>query len=153
HPLCCRRRGRRPVLVLPRHADGREVQMRGAWGAPLAESDLRMLLPPRAPNELRVLILAPAGRDSAAARSILNRAGIETMICTSAATLCREVESYAGSLLVGEEALTAGSMVALAETLRRQPSWSDIPILVLTGPGPDSATAARAVATLGNVTL
>ena len=112
-----------------------------------------MLLPARAPNESRVLILAPAGRDSAAARSILSRAGIETMICTSAAALCREVEAGAGSLLIGEEALTAPPTSALAEVLARQPSWSDIPILLLTGPGADSVTATAAAARLGNVTL
>jgi len=112
-----------------------------------------MLLPARVPNDQRVLILAPAGRDSAAARSILSRAGIETMICTSAATLCREVEAGAGSLLIGEEALGLPSTRALADALGRQPTWSDLPILLLTGPGPDSATATAAVAQLGNVTL
>jgi PAS domain S-box-containing protein len=106
-----------------------------------------------APNEQRVLILAPAGRDSAAARSILSRAGIETMICTSAATLCREVEANAGSLVLGEEALALPATSALADVLGRQPSWSDLPILLLTGPGPDSAVAAAAVSRLGNVTL
>jgi PAS domain S-box-containing protein len=112
-----------------------------------------MPLEARALNEQRVLILAPAGRDSAAARSILSRAGSETMICTSVATLCRAVEGGAGALMLGEEALTAPATNALAEVLGRQPSWSDIPILLLTGPGPDSAIATAALSKLGNVTL
>ena len=112
-----------------------------------------MLLPARGPSEQRVLIFAPAGRDSAAARSILTRAGIETMICTQAATVGRELEAGAGSLLLGEETLTAPTTSALAEVLARQPSWSDLPCLVLTGPGPDSAILTAALCRLGNVTL
>ena len=127
--------------------------MQGVPGAALPGSGFESIVPHRAPNELRVLILAPAGRDSAAARSILSRAGIETTICTSAAALCREIESQPGSLLLGEEALTPPAMAAVEDVLRRQPSWSDLPTIVLTGPGPDSVTAANAVLKLGNVTL
>ena len=112
-----------------------------------------MSLPVRLSNDQRVLIFAPAGRDSAASRSILSRAGIETLICTGTATVCREVESGAGALLVGEEAATPTATNALSDALALQPSWSDLPILMLTGPGPDSATATTAAAKLGNVTL
>jgi PAS domain S-box-containing protein len=112
-----------------------------------------MLFPARGPTEHRVLVLAPAGRDSAAAHSILSRAGIETMICTHLATVCREIEAGTSSLLLGEEALSTSATAALAEALARQPSWSDIPILLLTGPGPDSVTATVAATRLGNITL
>ncbi|HXS83706.1 MAG TPA: PAS domain S-box protein [Methylomirabilota bacterium] len=63
------------------------------------------------------------------------------------------MEAGAASVLLGEEALTPAFAAALGEVLGRQPSWSDLPILLLTGPGPDSATAAAAVSRLGNVTL
>jgi len=112
-----------------------------------------MSLPVRLSNDQRVLIFAPAGRDSAASRSILSRAGIETLICTGTASVCREVESGAGALLVGEEAATLTATNALSDALAHQPSWSDLPILMLTGPGPDSAAAITAAARLGNVTL
>jgi len=112
-----------------------------------------MSLPVRLSNDQRVLIFAPAGRDSAASRSILSRAGIETFICTGTASVCREVESGAGALLVGEEAATPTATNALSDALAHQPSWSDLPILMLTGPGPDSAAAISVAAKLGNVTL
>jgi len=112
-----------------------------------------MSLPVRLSNDQRVLIFAPAGRDSAASRSILSRAGIETLICTGTASVCREVESGAGALLVGEEAATPAATNALSDALAHQPSWSDLPILMLTGPGPDSVAATTAAAKLGNVTL
>jgi len=112
-----------------------------------------MSLPVRLSNDQRVLIFAPAGRDSAASRSILSRAGIETLICTGTASVRREVESGAGALLVGEEAATLTATNALSDALAHQPSWSDLPILMLTGPGPDSAAAISAAAKLGNVTL
>src|SRR5262245_15052691 len=127
--------------------------MRSASGAAIPFSGAVSAVPQGLPNELRVLIFAPSGRDSAASRSILNRAGIETLICVNAAALCRELESHAGSLLLGEEGLNEQTMRTLGEVLRRQPSWSDLPVIVLTGPGPDSVTAATAVTTLGNVTL
>ena len=112
-----------------------------------------MLVPARLNSDQRVLIFAPAGRDSAASRSILSRAGIETTICTGVAPACREVEAGAGALVIGEEALTLAATNALCESLGHQPSWSDLPILLLTGPGPDSAAATAAAARLGNVTL
>src|SRR5262245_25133547 len=73
-------------------------------------------------GEQRVLIFAPAGRDSAASRSILSRAGIETMICTQATALRREMEAGVGALLLGEEALTPQTTSTLADVLARQPS-------------------------------
>jgi PAS domain S-box-containing protein len=63
------------------------------------------------------------------------------------------VESGAGALLVGEEAATPTATNALSDALAHQPSWSDLPILMLTGPGPDSVAATTAAAKLGNVTL
>ena len=43
--------------------------------------------------------------------------------------------------------------MALREILAKQPPWSDLPVLVLTRPGADSASLDEAVRTLGNVTL
>ena len=41
----------------------------------------------------------------------------------------------------------------LADLVAGQPPWSDLPMLILTRPGADSATVSGAVASLGNVTL
>jgi PAS domain S-box-containing protein len=106
----------------------------------------------RAP-ERQVLILAPTGKDAELTRGVLGNAGIAASICRDADELCREVEAGADCLLVAEEAMTAPVRMALAARLARQATWSDLPLLVLTRPGADSATATAAMASLGNVTL
>ena len=66
--------------------------------------------------------------------------------------LVREMSRGAGVLLLPEEAI-AGGEVELLRVLAEQPPWSDLPILVMTRPGADSAYAAHAVRVLSNVTL
>jgi signal transduction histidine kinase/ActR/RegA family two-component response regulator len=103
--------------------------------------------------EGRVLILAPIGRDAALTRQVLDRAGLVNDRCGDIAELCREAEIGAGCLLVAEEAITPSARRTLLEMLARQPGWSDLPVLVLTRHGADSAVASAAVEQLGNVTL
>jgi signal transduction histidine kinase/ActR/RegA family two-component response regulator len=49
--------------------------------------------------------------------------------------------------------MSASDMERLANVLRAQPPWSDLPVLLLTRWGADSETAGNAVRTLGNLTL
>jgi signal transduction histidine kinase/ActR/RegA family two-component response regulator len=104
-------------------------------------------------TEARVLILAPTGRDAALTRQILDRAGLDNHECRDVDALCREVEAGVGCLLLAEEAITPDARRTLIELLARQPGWSDLPVLVLTRHGADSAVASAAVEQLGNVTL
>jgi signal transduction histidine kinase/CheY-like chemotaxis protein len=107
----------------------------------------------RQPAEERVLVLAPTAKDADASRTLLAEAGMECTICADLATLCRELEAGAGAAVLTEEALLDDEVGALAEVVGRQPPWSDLPLLLLTGGGADSLVALRALATLGNVTL
>jgi signal transduction histidine kinase/ActR/RegA family two-component response regulator len=104
-------------------------------------------------TEARVLILAPTGRDAALTRQILERAGLDNHECADVAALCGEAEAGVGCLLLAEEAITPATRRALIDLLARQPAWSDLPVLVLTRHGADSAVASAAVEQLGNVTL
>jgi signal transduction histidine kinase/ActR/RegA family two-component response regulator len=103
--------------------------------------------------EGRILILAPTGRDAALTRQILDRAGFVNDQCADVDQLCREADIGAGCLLLAEEAITPSARRMLLEMLARQPGWSDLPVLVLTRHGADSAVASAAVEQLGNVTL
>jgi signal transduction histidine kinase/CheY-like chemotaxis protein len=103
--------------------------------------------------EGRVLILAPTGRDAALARQILNRAGILNECCADADALCAAAAHGAGSLLIAEEALSPRTREAIAAVLATQSAWSDLPVLVLTRRGADSAAVSSALEQLGNVTL
>nr|AUN37256.1 sensor histidine kinase [uncultured bacterium] len=59
----------------------------------------------------------------------------------------------ADALLIAEEEIAADQHGVLTEFLDRQPSWSDLPVLVLARPGADSAAVAMAMDRLGNVTV
>lgn len=104
----------------------------------------------------RALILAPVGRDSEIAASVLVEAGIESLPCRTIDCLVEELEIGAGFVLVTEEALLGADLRALAGWIRRQPEWSDLPFVLLTHRGgglernPD---AGRFLNTLGNVTF
>ena len=100
----------------------------------------------------RLLVLAPVGKDAALITATLDRDMVDCVGCDSLDRLLTELDRGAGAVLVAEEALAEGQN-ALAAWLTRQPVWSDLPLLILTRSGADSATASHALHTLGNVTL
>jgi len=108
--------------------------------------------PADAALEGRLLIVAPVGKDALLTAGKLSSVGMPCQVCADLATLVREVDAGAAAVLIAEEAL-AGGTGPLAAMLSRQPSWSDLPILLLTRPGADSSIVAMAVRELGNVIL
>lgn len=102
--------------------------------------------------ERRLLVLAPIGKDAALVEAMLRGERVECSACPDLDCLLRELERGAGAVLVAEEAL--GDIDNhLPAVIARQPAWSDLPILLLTRHGADSALVERAASTLGNVTL
>jgi signal transduction histidine kinase/CheY-like chemotaxis protein len=99
------------------------------------------------------LFLAPTGRDAAMATAILRRAGVECVCCRDIQEVCRELEGGAAAVMLPEEGVVAEEHRCLTGWLSAQPSWSDLPILVLARRGADSDTVARAMDRLGNVTV
>src|SRR5258706_16155444 len=102
--------------------------------------------------ERRLLILAPIGKDAALVASMLRRESIDCVACADFDSLSREFEHGAAALLIAEEAL-AKRDGQLADIMGRQPPWSDLPVLLLTRQGANSAAVVWAARTLGNVTL
>lgn len=107
----------------------------------------------RAALEHRVLVLAPTGRDAQNSHAVLGMAGIASVICPDIDALCDEIVRGAGAILLTEEALSAEGVQRLSRTLRDQPSWSDLPIALLTRGGPDSPVALQAMEAIGNVVV
>src|SRR5262245_64277341 len=70
----------------------------------------------------------------------------------SMSAVVRVMQRGSAALLLSEEAVATGE-VELLRVLGEQPPWSDLPILILTRPGADSAYTAHAVRVLSNVTL
>jgi PAS domain-containing protein len=84
-------------------------------------------------RETRVLILGPTRRDATLAALVFGRAGVPGLCCASLRELCGELESGAGAVLIPEEALAQPDAAGLQRSLASQPSWSDLPVLVLLG--------------------
>jgi PAS domain S-box-containing protein len=101
----------------------------------------------------RVLVLVAVSGDATLTRSFLAEAGLTCALCSSIAEMCVELSAGAGAILVNEEALIAGGTAKLAQALRAQPVWSDIPVLLLTSRGADSEAVLRAMTTLPNITV
>ncbi len=106
---------------------------------------------------IRVGLLTPTGKDAVVTRGILQRSGIESRICTGMGHACRLIDAdEIGVLVVAEEALGTRNQEELFAALERQPSWSDLPIIVLTGEDELSESLPRALGKMtekGNVTL
>ena len=86
------------------------------------------------PRDFRVLVVAPTGRDATLMTSFLQERGIPSLDCGSLARAVRELESGAGALVLADEALADDDTQTLLATLNRQPSWSDLPTILLTLP-------------------
>ena len=83
----------------------------------------------------RVLIIAPVGRDAQGMAELLVGEGFEAQICGSLAECAEHIQSGAGALILTEEALELGSLSHLFEALAAQPSWSELPLIILTTGG------------------
>ena len=106
------------------------------------------------PNaETRVLFVPPTRRDGEVTSSILAQAGIACLICSGMHELAAAIACGAGAILLADEALVAAGVNEVLEALAKQPSWSDLPIVLLLRGGTPSPAAEQVLHTFSNVTL
>lgn len=86
-------------------------------------------------NEERILIIAPLEQDSAAMAAVLHRHGFEVSTCSDPMECAEQISTGAGALLLTEEALELPGAEGLLESLKQQPAWSELPLIVLTSGG------------------
>jgi signal transduction histidine kinase/CheY-like chemotaxis protein len=103
--------------------------------------------------ERRILILPPTSRDGAMTAELLQRDGLHPFVCATVRELCAEMERGGAILIVTQEALLADSGNLLQSALAAQDTWSDIPIIMLTAPGPDALGSLRRLESIGHMTL
>ncbi len=103
--------------------------------------------------ERRIVICTPTGQDAPLTSRVFRSVDIGSMVCRDTAELLEQLPRGAGALLLAEEVISGSAMRPLADYVASQPTWSDIPILLLTRSGADSLDVRRAVDRLGNVTL
>ncbi|MEO7137776.1 MAG: response regulator [Gemmatimonadales bacterium] len=88
--------------------------------------------------------------------SNLSQAGFEVSICPNMARLAESVEHGGAVAIVAEEALGGAASDLLDNTLAGQPSWSDLPIIILLASGATLASSRALLSRFGrhgNVTL
>lgn len=109
------------------------------------------------PNEslaLRILIVAPIGRDARAIAELLESHGHLARICSGLCEAASQLEQGAGALLLTEDSLEPEQVAALLPRLDEQPTWSELPVIILTTAGERSAERLdRIAAAAGGVTL
>ncbi len=81
----------------------------------------------------RVLISAPYGRDAESVASLLGDQGYDVSVCGGLADVAAQIDEHLGVILLTEEALIH-DLPLLKDTLGRQPSWSDVPFVLLAAP-------------------
>jgi signal transduction histidine kinase len=110
----------------------------------------------RSASEMRAVILAPVGRDAALLASSLSALEIDTAIAHDVEGLTQMLTDGAGCAIIAEEALTPAAVEVVKAWLAEQPSWSDMPFVVLTFGGRatrQSHERASELQALGNVNL
>ena len=89
-----------------------------------------------------VRVVAPTGRDAELIVGLLTQNGMDAE--ASGEPLCLLDRGYdLGPLLLAEECLTPQLVAAIGIYLQGQPSWSDLPILILTTSGHETDRSRR----------
>ncbi len=107
-------------------------------------------------NDLRVLVVAPTGRDGPMICNLLAGSGVACISCGTSEMALMELKAGAGAVIMAEEGLTLPEIAAWAIQISAQPSWSDLPLLLLTVSGAVNAHNLRnalARQSLGNLML
>jgi signal transduction histidine kinase/CheY-like chemotaxis protein len=105
--------------------------------------------------EWRVLILAPRGRDAQVVHDVLKSRGIGSRPCATVQEVLTELPRSAAAVILTEEVLVDAPADAFAAFVDGQPSWSDLPFIVLATRQERrrSPRALSALRSLGNVVL
>src|SRR5579863_4011595 len=116
----------------------------------------RLAMAENAEPHFDIQVLAALARDAELICDSLAMAGIVCRVSESISASAADIPERADILLIFEEALDGNSIGSLTDALSRQPHWSDLPVIVLTGGGAanrESERLAKMREPLGNVTL
>lgn len=103
--------------------------------------------------ENRILILPPTAKDGEVTSGLLAREGITTLVCKTLPQVCNEMTKGAAALILTQEHVLADQTQHLQSALAHQGDWSDIPIILLTSPGPDNPMILQKLEAIGHMTL
>jgi PAS domain S-box-containing protein len=101
----------------------------------------------------RAVIFAPHGRDATIARTLLEEAGIRSIVCANPLEFESSLDEDGCFALVTEEALRLVDLHGIRTRLSAQPAWSDLPFIILTQRTSTSEPSSDATELYENVTL
>ena len=107
-------------------------------------------------HELRVLVVAPTGRDGLLICNLLASKSIPCVHSLTAEMARIELNIGAGAVILAEEGLTLPDIAEWAAQIAEQPSWSDLPLILLTLTGKVDQESQRRIFArqpLGNLIL
>jgi two-component sensor histidine kinase len=107
-------------------------------------------------GSVRALIQAPFGRDASVAGALLTEAGLGYAICHNLDDLHAGMVDGAGLVLLTEEAVRRADLNQIAQWVKAQEPWSDLPFILITtrGGGAERNPAARRWSeVIGNLTF
>ena len=99
--------------------------------------------------EYRILLLAPTSQDAKLTAGFFTKACFAVEVCWDMAQICAKMEEGCGTVVLAEETLGPESLPRLLDGLRKQPSWSDIPITIITGKNEANQRRLRQLAASG----
>ena len=109
-----------------------------------------------AEQELRVLVVAPTGRDAVLICNLLRSRALDCVKFETPELARLELRLGAGAVILAEEALKLSDVDEWSAQIAQQPSWSDIPLILLTASGAvnhEHQMRNRALEPLGNLVL
>ena len=104
-------------------------------------------------NDIRVIVLLPKSRDAESISRVLEEMGVTSKLCATPEELCAEMERGVGALMIEEEVLSSTVGSCLHAVLESQPSWSELPIIVLLSHGVETQIARDSLLLHGDVSL
>ena len=107
-------------------------------------------------HDMRVLVVAPTGQDGVLIRNLLTSRGIACVNLPTAEAARSEVQAGVGVVVLAEESIAASDILQWKGQIAEQPSWSDLPIVVLTASGQvdqESQSGLHFRAPMGNLIL
>ena len=85
--------------------------------------------------DLRVLVVAPTGRDGIMICNLLASRGIQCVNSQSTEMALAEMDDGSGAVILTDEVLSLANIAKWTAEIADQPSWSDFPLIVLTNAG------------------
>ncbi|MDA8743564.1 ATP-binding protein [Rubripirellula amarantea] len=110
-------------------------------------------LPSRHIDNQTVTVLAPTPQDAKYCQQILHEHGIPVELVNSVYEVTNRIADGAGVILIAQEFLTAEARDNLRQAVAEQPSWSDVPIMVLLSQRETTPRVLTELLTIGHVTL